>query len=142
MFAYIPLVVGLALSSVLLLPQLSDRAEIVMDGVGQALLGETVSTEERRREQLPEMEAAHIPRSHRSFSSQTVLYSIVAAIAAGLMSLSILWLSLSFLQGLAGSVSVIGRIESLGVFGVWPRVAITLFGSVAATVTVGQSTVS
>jgi flagellar protein FlaJ len=108
-----------------------------MDGVGRALLGETVSTEERRRKQLPEMEAAHVPRSHRSFSSQTVLYSIIAAMAAGLMSLSILWLSLSFLQGLAGSVSAIGQIESLGILDFWPRFAITLFGSVAATITVG-----
>jgi len=49
MFAYIPLILGLALVSVLLLPQVSERAEIVMDGIGQALLGETVSTEARRR---------------------------------------------------------------------------------------------
>jgi len=137
MFAYIPLLLGLALFSVLLLPQVSDRAETVMDGVGQALLGETVSTEARRREQLPEMEAAHIPRSHRSFSSQTVLYSAFAAIAAGLMSLSVLWLLVSFLQGLADSVSVIGRIEGLGLLEFWPRFAVTLFGSLAATVIVG-----
>ena len=137
MFAYIPLILGLALVSVLLLPQVSERAEIVMDGIGQALLGETVSTEARRREQLPEMESAHIPRSHRSFSSQTVLYSIIAAIAAGVMSLSILWLSLSFLEGLVGSVSVITRLDDLGLFDLWPRVAVTVVGSVAATMTVG-----
>jgi len=137
MFAYIPLLLGLVLFSVVLLPQVSDRAEIVMDGVGQALLGETVSTEQRRREQLPEMESAHIPRSHQSFSTQTVLYSIIAAIAAGLMSLSVLWLSLSFLQGLAGSVSVITQVDSLGLLDFWPRLAVTLFGSVAAMITVG-----
>ncbi|MFW5978109.1 MAG: type II secretion system F family protein [Halohasta sp.] len=137
MFAYIPLLVGLTLFSVLLLSQVSDRAEIVMDGVGQALLGETVSTEDRRRTQLPEMEAAHIPRSHRSFSSQTVLYSTIAAVATGLMSLSILWQSLSFLEGLTESVSVVSRLDTLGLFDLWPRLAITAFGGVATTITVG-----
>ncbi|ATW87659.1 flagellar protein FlaJ [Halohasta litchfieldiae] len=137
MFRYIPLLVGVGLFGLLLLSQLYDRAEIVLDGIGQALLGETVSSNDRRREQLPKMEAAHIPRSHRSFSSQTVLYSILAAVAAGLISLTVLWVTLSFVSSLADSVEPVGRLAALGVFELLPRLLITLFGSLAATVIVG-----
>ena len=137
MFSYIPLLVGLALFGVLLLPLVSDRAETVFDGVGQALLGSTLSTESRRRSQRPKLEAAHVPRSHRSFASQTVLYSIVAAIAAGLASLTVIWQLLAFLAGLVDDIALLSTLAEVGVFDPGPRVAITLVGSLLATVGVG-----
>ena len=137
MFSYIPLLAGLALFGVLLLPLVSDRAETVFDGVGQALLGSTLSTESRRRSQRPKLEAAHVPRSHRSFASQTVLYSIVAAIAAGLASLTVIWQLLAFLAGLVDDIALLSTLAEVGVFDPGPRVAITLVGSLLATVGVG-----
>lgn len=137
MFAFIPLLIGIALSGVLLLPLLSDRAEIVLDGIGQALLSETVNTDQRQRDQLPHMEAAHVPRSHRSFSSQTVLYSILAGIATGCMSLTIVWELLSFLGGMTDSANIVARLDAVGLFELWPRVGITVVLSGTAAVAVG-----
>ncbi|WP_253737950.1 type II secretion system F family protein [Halohasta salina] len=137
MLSYIPLLVGLALFGVLLLPLVSDRAEIVFDGVGQALLGSTLSTEPRRRNQRPKLEAAHVPRSHRSFAAQTVLYSIVAAVATGIASLTVIWQLLAFLAGLAGDIALLSTLEGVGVFEFDVRLAITFVGSLLVTVAVG-----
>ena len=137
MYSYIPLVVGLGLFGVLLVPLVSDRAETVFDGVGQALLGSTLSTETRRRSQRPKLEAAHVPRSHRSFAAQTVLYSVIAAIAAGLVSLTVSWQLLAFLAGLTGDIALLSTLAGVGVFEFGPRLAITVVGSLLATVGVG-----
>jgi len=137
MYSYIPLVVGLGLFGVLLVPLVSDRAETVFDGVGQALLGSTLSTETRRRSQRPKLEAAHVPRSHRSFAAQTVLYSVIAAIAAGLVSLTVSWQLLAFLAGLTGDIALLSTLAGVGVFEFGPRLAITVVGGVVTTVGVG-----
>jgi len=137
MFAFIPLLIGIGLSGVLLLPLFSDRAEIVLDGIGQALLSETVDTSQRRHDQLPKMEAAHVPRSHRSFSSQTVLYSILAGVATGCMSLTIVWELLSLLGGMTDSADIVARTDAIGLFELWPRAGITVVLSGIAAVAVG-----
>ena len=133
MFSVVPLVVGLLLFGVLLLPLVNERAEIVMDGVAQTLVGDIVSSPPRQRAQRPALEAAHIPRSHRSFSSQTVLYSCIAAVAAGLMSLTLISLLLSVLEQLAETVDPLAVLAARGVFdpAVQPVIVLILSGVVA-----------
>ena len=137
MLSVIPLLAGLLLFGILLLPLVSDRAEIVMDGVAQTLLGNTVSTTDSEREQRPALEAAHIPRSHRSFRSQTVLYSGIAAVAAGLMSLTLVSLLLSVLEGLSETTEPLAGLAAAGVFEPGMRVALTVVLSVVVAVGVG-----
>jgi flagellar protein FlaJ len=132
MLTYIPLAVGVSIFILLLLPLVSDRAEVVLDGVGQSLFGDTLSKDARRRSQLPEMEAAHIARSHRSFVSQTVLISICAGIASGLISSTLLSLLFSFLEGLtdvtiAGLANLSAGLEDAGLFEFWPQLTAIVF---------------
>ena len=137
MFGVVPLVVGLLVFSVLLLPLVSERADTVFDGVAQTLLGNTVSSADRQRVQQPALEAAHIPRSHRSFSSQTVLYSIIAAVAAGLMSLTLVSLLLAVLEGLAATTEQLAPLVAAGVFEPGIRQAIVLVSTLLIAVGVG-----
>lgn len=132
MLLYVPLAIGVGIFILLLLPQVSNRAEVVLDGVGQSLFGDTLSTDARQRSQLPQMEAAHIARSHRSFTSQTVLISICAGIASGLISSTLLSLLFSFLEGLtdvtvAGIATIISRLETVGLFEFWPQLTAIVF---------------
>jgi len=137
MLSVVPLLLGLLVFGVLLLPLVSDRAEIVMDGVAQTLLGNTVSSVDRQRDQQPALEAAHIPRSHRSFSSQTVLYSAIAAVAAGLMSLTIIPLLLSVLEELAGTIEPLAALAAAGVFAPRMQLVITVVLSIVVAVGIG-----
>jgi hypothetical protein len=89
MLIYIPLILSIAVIGILLLPQINSRADVALDGIGLRLFGDAFSTDARQRTQRPQMEAAHIPQSYRSFVSQTVLYSVLIGIAAGLASLTI-----------------------------------------------------
>ena len=126
MLSVVPLLVGLLLFGVLLLPLVNDRAEIVLDGVAQTLLGNTVSSVDRQRAQQPALEAAHIPRSYRSFRSQTVLYSVIAGIAAGLMSLTVISLLLSVLEELAQTTDELAVLAGSGLFSPSGQVVATI----------------
>jgi len=141
MLSVIPFLCGLLLFGILLLPRINRRTEIILDGVAQTLLADIVSSKKRRETQQPALEAAHIPMSHRSFSSQTVLYSIIAGTAAGLMSLTFVSLLLSVLEQLAESIDQLAVLAGSGIFE--PAVQVVLIvvssGLIAISVGVGAN---
>ncbi len=137
MLRALPLLAGLLCFCILLTPLVSKRAEIIVDGVAQVLLGNTVNSADRQRTQLPALEAAHIPRSHHSFRSQTVLYSAIAGIAAGLMSLTVVSLLLSVLEGMAETTELLGMLAAAGAFQPSIQVVVTVVSSVIIGIGVG-----
>ena len=81
-------VLAVVLSVLVSLPLFSDRASVVVGGLGVALFGGVISDGVRRRRREGTLEAAHVEYAYDIFAPQTVLYSLTFGVIAGLTSVA------------------------------------------------------
>ncbi|MFW5974402.1 MAG: type II secretion system F family protein [Natrialbaceae archaeon] len=81
-------VLTLLLCVLVSLPLVSDRAAVVVDGVGMALFGGLASDGARRRRREETLEAAHVDQSYDVFAPQTVLYALCFGAIVGFASVA------------------------------------------------------
>lgn len=121
MIASLPLFAALGLCLALVLPSVSDRADLFVTRVALSLFGDYVAADgPRRRRQRDLLHAAHVPGTHRAYASKTLLYAGVLGVAGSVLGVyaaaallsaldvgaaairAALPPSLSFLAGVAG----------------------------------------
>ncbi|TKX82213.1 secretion system protein [Halorubrum sp. SD626R] len=125
MIASIPLFAALGLCLALLLPAVSDRADLLVTRIALSLFGDYVAEDDsRRRRQRDLLHAAHVDATHRAYASRTLLYAGVLGVAGSVLGVyaagallsaldvgeaairAFLPAALSFLAGLAGLASL------------------------------------
>jgi flagellar protein FlaJ len=125
MIASIPLFAALGLCLALLLPAVSDRADLLVTRIALSLFGDYVAEDgSRRRRQRDLLHAAHVDATHRAYASRTLLYAGVLGVAGSVLGVyaagallsaldvgeaairAFLPAPLSFLAGLAGLASL------------------------------------
>jgi flagellar protein FlaJ len=125
MIASIPLFAALGLCLALLLPAVSDRADLLVTRIALSLFGDYVAEDgSRRRRQRDLLHAAHVDATHRAYASRTLLYAGVLGVAGSVLGVyaagallsaldvgeaairAFLPAALSFLAGLAGLASL------------------------------------
>ncbi|MFC7324217.1 type II secretion system F family protein [Halorubrum rutilum] len=125
MIASVPLFAALGLCLALLLPAVSDRADLLVTRIALSLFGDYVAEDgPRRRRQRDLLHAAHVDATHRAYASRTLLYAGVLGVAGSVLGVyaaaallsaldvgeaairAFLPAALSFLAGLAGLASL------------------------------------
>ena len=125
MIASIPLFAALGLCLALLLPAVSDRADLLVTRIALSLFGDYVAEDgSRRRRQRDLLHAAHVDATHRAYASRTLLYAGVLGVAGSVLGVyaagallsaldvgeaairAFLPAAISFLAGLAGLTSL------------------------------------
>jgi len=125
MIASVPLFAALGLCLALLLPAVSDRADLLVTRIALSLFGDYVAEDgSRRRRQRDLLHAAHVDATHRAYASRTLLYAGVLGVAGSVLGVyaagallsaldvgeaairAFLPAAISFLAGLAGLTSL------------------------------------
>lgn len=85
MIRYLPLAFALFLCAILVLPEISDRADILLTRLSIVLFGAYVGTSGRTSDQQKLLRAAHVDQTHSVYASKTLLFSAVLGVAGGIV---------------------------------------------------------
>ncbi|MGM0605833.1 MAG: type II secretion system F family protein [Halobacteriota archaeon] len=85
MIRYVPLGVAIVLCSLVVLPALSSRIDLLVSRLSLAAFGNYVASGPRKANQLAAMRAAHVDKTHRLYASRTLFFSGILGVAGGVI---------------------------------------------------------